>query len=53
MTDPRSSPEFKRLRQEERVIAMLGAILEALKNPVYVVPASPPVTQPKRTRSEK
>ena len=51
--DPRTNPEFKRLRQDERVIAMLGAILDALTKQKSESPAVQPSVPAKRPRSEK
>ena len=53
MTDPRTNPEFKRLRQEERVIAMLGAILDALIKPEPLPKIDAPTVRNTRSRSEK
>ncbi len=49
-TDPRTDPGFKRLRQEQQVIVLLGAILDALKKPEAAAEAPPraPRKQDKR-----
>ena len=33
MTDPRDDPKFKHQRHEDKVVQLLGAILDALKEP--------------------
>jgi hypothetical protein len=43
--DPRKDPGFKRLRQEQQVVALLGAILDALKPAPAVVDALAPRTR--------
>ncbi len=50
ITDPRIDPGFKRLRQDQQVVALLGAILDALKKPEAVAeaPARAPRKQDKR-----
>ncbi len=53
MSDPRKSADWKQLRHEQRVILLLGAILDALKPAVTV--AAPPLSPspPATTRTRK
>ena len=48
MNDPRKLPDWKQRRYEDRVLLLLGAILDAVATP----PAPPVVTTPNRTRAK-
>ncbi len=54
MTDPRKDPQWKQMRHEQRLILLLGAILDSLTKPaVSVAPTPPPATTPTTTRTRK
>lgn len=48
MSDPRKEPTWKQKRYEDRVLLLLGAILDATKP----APTPPVVTTPNRTRAK-
>jgi hypothetical protein len=50
MTDPRKEPGWKQKRYEDRQLAMLGAILDAL-HALKSESVTPPAAQTPRTRS--
>lgn len=50
MTDPRKEPQWKQKRYEERVLLLLGAILDAVATPAAPAPAPTPTLT--RTRKQ-
>lgn len=51
MNDPRKLPDWKQKRYEDRVLLLLGALLDALAPAPTAEPAVTPVKPPRRSRS--